>query len=116
MTPVRAAAPLEAAPLLPPLVTTGTAAEPFAIPAACAPADRSAFAGASPSAGGSFGGGAMPGARVNFGGDGESVAGTVARPAASRPAAAEPSFFGSASTGVVEVPELPDFAVVSVIN
>jgi hypothetical protein len=28
----------------------------------------------------------------------------------------EPSFLGSPSTGDVEVPELPDFAVVSVIN
>jgi hypothetical protein len=27
-----------------------------------------------------------------------------------------PSFFGSSPTGVVEVPEPPDFAVVSVIN
>ncbi|GAB1643864.1 hypothetical protein KRMM14A1259_42870 [Krasilnikovia sp. MM14-A1259] len=96
-------------------MTIGTAAEPFAIAAACVLPGRSAFAGASPSAGGSFGGGAMPGARVNFGGDGAS-AGTVARPVASRPAGVEPSFFGSSSTGVAEVPELPDFAVVSVIN
>jgi hypothetical protein len=52
---------------------------------------------------------------VNLGWDGAS-AGTAARPAASRPAGAEPSLFGSSSTGVAEVPEPPDFAVVSVIN
>jgi hypothetical protein len=57
----------------------------------------------------------MPGARVNFGGDVAS-AGAAGRPAASRPDGATPSFFASSSTGVVEVPELPDFAVVSVIN
>jgi peptidoglycan hydrolase-like protein with peptidoglycan-binding domain len=69
-------------------------------------------------AAGSPGGGVMPGARVNFGGDDGASAGTAARPAASRPAASRPASapFGSSSTGVVEVPEPPDFACVSVIN
>jgi hypothetical protein len=97
------------------LVTIGTVAEPFATPAIGAPGAGAAFAEPSPSADGSPGGGAMPGARVNLGWDGAS-AGTAARPAASRPAGAEPSLFGSSSTGVAEVPEPPDFAVVSVIN
>ncbi|AGL13520.1 hypothetical protein L083_0010 [Actinoplanes sp. N902-109] len=51
---------------------------------------------------------------MNFGGDGAS-AGTDARPAASRPFDAAPSFFGSSSTGVAEAPA-PDFACVSGIN
>src|SRR4051812_3917579 len=94
-----------------PLVTTGTVAEPLAT--AGGPC-RFGSAGAVPSACGSPGGGAMPGALVNLGWDGAS-AGTATRPEASRPAGAEPSF-GSPSTGVVEVPEPPDVAVVSVIN
>jgi hypothetical protein len=116
MTPVRAAWPLLPAgePLLP-FVTIGTVAEPFAMPGGTAPAAGAGFAEPSPGTDGSLGGGAIPGARVNFGGDGAS-AGTAARPAASRPAGAEPSLLGSLSTGVVEVPEPPDFAVVSVIN
>jgi hypothetical protein len=95
-----------------PLVTIGTDAEPFATPAG-GPPDAAGFAVPSPD--GSPGGGAMPGARVNLGADWPSAA-TAARPAASRPAAAEPSLLGSSSTGVVEVPEPPDFAVISVIN
>jgi hypothetical protein len=86
-------------------------AEPFATPG---PPGRFGSDEPSASADGSPGGGAMPGARVNFGADGAS-AGTAARPGVSRPAGAAPSFFGSSPTGV-EVPEPPDFAVVSVIN
>jgi hypothetical protein len=51
---------------------------------------------------------------VNFG-DGWSAA-TAARPTTARPVADSPFFAGSSSTGLVEVPEAPDFAVVSVIN
>jgi hypothetical protein len=51
---------------------------------------------------------------VNFG-DGVS-AGTTARPTATRPVAGVPPSAGSSSTGVVEAPEAPDFACVSVIN
>ena len=58
--------------------------------------------------------GAMPGARVNLGWDGASAG--AERPAASRPAGTEPSLLVPSSTGDVEVPEPPDFAVVSVIN
>jgi hypothetical protein len=97
-------------PLLP-LVTIGTVAEPFATAGA-----EGRFGSDEPSlsAAGSLGGGAMPGARVNFGED-DASAGTAARPPASRPAGSAPSF-GSSPTGVVEVPEPPDFACVSVIN
>jgi hypothetical protein len=94
------------------LVTIGTLAEPFTTDGGIGRFDSAA---PSLSAGGSPGGGAMPGARVNFGGDVAS-AGTAARPAGSRPAGEEPSFLGSSSTGVVEAPEPPDFACVSVIN
>ncbi|BCJ53229.1 hypothetical protein Asp14428_47040 [Actinoplanes sp. NBRC 14428] len=87
-------------------------AEPFATEG---PPGRLPSAWPSPSPLGSPGGGGMPGARVNFGGDGAS-AGTVARPAASRPFDAAPSFFGSSSTGVAEDPGPPDFACVSGIN
>jgi len=100
-----------AAPL--PFVTIGTVAEPFATPGG----GPGRFASDEPSlsAAGSPGGGVMPGARVYFGVD-EASAGTAARPGTSRPVPAAPSLFGSASTGVVEVPEPPDVAVVSVIN
>jgi hypothetical protein len=90
----------------------GTVAEPFAT--ACGPC-RIGSDEPSLSAGGSPGGGAMPGARVYFGEDGAS-AGTAGRPGTSRPTGAAPSFVGSSSTGVAEVPEPPDFACVSVIN
>jgi hypothetical protein len=116
MTPIRPAWLPVLWPALLLLVTIGTVAEPLATPAGTAPAADAGFAEPSPSAGGSPGGGAMPGARVNLGGADEASAGTAARPAASRPAGTEPSMFGSSSTGVVEVPEPPDFAVVSVIN
>jgi hypothetical protein len=57
----------------------------------------------------------MPGARVNFGDD--DSPGTVARPTAARPAAADaPPSAASGSAGVVGAPEAPDFACVSVIN
>jgi len=92
------------------LVTIGTVAEPFATEGGRFCSDE-----ASPPAGGSPGGGGMPGARVNFGGDGAS-AGPCPRPAASRPAAVAPALSGCPSDGDVEVPEPPDFAVVSVIN
>jgi hypothetical protein len=90
----------------------GTVAEPFTTAGG---SGRFGSDDPSLSVGGSPGGGAMPGALVNFGADGAS-AGVAARPSASRPAGAEPSELGSSSTGVVEVPELPDFACVSVIN
>jgi hypothetical protein len=95
-----------AAPL--PLVTTGTAAEPLAPPAA---PGRFASAEPSLSAVGSTGGGAMPGARVNFGGDD----GSAGRLASCSPFAAALSFF-AVSPGVAEDPGPPDFACVSGIN
>ncbi|GAA4595220.1 hypothetical protein GCM10023107_33320 [Actinoplanes octamycinicus] len=104
----RAEAVPGAAPL--PFVTIGTAAEALAT---AGPPGRLPSA-SDPVADGSPGGGAMPGALVNFGGDGAS-AGTAARPAASRPFDAAPSFF-AASSGVAEVPWPPDFACVSGIN
>jgi hypothetical protein len=63
----------------------------------------------------------MPGARVNFGADDGVSAEAPARPAASRPSAPRPDgsaplLAGPSPTGVVEVPEPPDFACVSVIN
>ncbi|GIE96427.1 hypothetical protein Ari01nite_38920 [Paractinoplanes rishiriensis] len=98
-----------------PFVTIGTLAEPFAAGlAAPGPAGRFASDEPSLSAGGSLGGGVIPGARVNFGGDGAS-AGAAERPADSRPFEAAPSFL-AASSGVVEPPEVPDFACVSGIN
>jgi hypothetical protein len=93
------------------LVTTGTVAEPFADGAG----GRFGSGELSCPTTGSSGGGTMPGARVNFGGD-EPSAGTTARPSAPRPFAAAPSVPGSPPTGVIEVPEPPDFACVSVIN
>jgi hypothetical protein len=110
MTPGRPGAPDGEPPL--PLVTIGTVADPFAT---AGPAGRLGSDEPSLSAAGSPGGGAMPGARVNFGGDPASAE-TAARPAASRPAGAAPSVLVSWSAGVVEGPDLPDFAVVSVIN
>jgi hypothetical protein len=58
----------------------------------------------------------MPGARVNFGAETEPSPDAAERPPASRPAASAPLLPGVSPTGDVEVPEPPDFAVVSVIN